>query len=98
MAALAAYVVVKEHVSKTPIELDELLRAIMYNSGCIATVPRKEKPDRSYTLGDHITVEHYKKLTIEISCEGEKEYIRLNDVIMVYDKISNKQFIARYVR
>ena len=98
MPVVEACLAVREYISKTPIELDALLWAIMYRSGCRAEVPRKEKPYRTYTLGDHITVEHYKWFTIEIDCEEVKEYIRLSDVIMVYDKISNKEFIVRYTR
>jgi hypothetical protein len=98
MSVVEAYIAIREYELKTPIELDTLLHEIMYRSGCRAEVPRKEKPYRTYTLGDHIVVEHYKRFTIEIDCEGVKEYIRLSDVITVHDKISDKEFMVRYTR
>jgi hypothetical protein len=98
MSAVEAYLTIREYELKTPIELDTLLHEIMYRSGCRAEVSRKEKPYRTYTLGDHIVVEHYKRFAIEIDCEGVKEYIRLSDVIIVYDKITDAEFIVRFKR
>jgi len=94
--------VLRAYASQTPIDLNTLLREVTAASACIVEAPRKEKPDRSYTLGGHIVVEYYKKFTVVARCEDIGGFItipiKLNDVIIVRDTISNVEIVAYYSR
>jgi hypothetical protein len=96
MPIAEAFQTIIDYETRTPVSLGAMLQEIEIRSGCKAEVPEKEKPDRSYTLGDHIVVEFYKMFTVVAKCEEMKVEFKLNNVIMVYDKITDTEFIVHF--